>query len=47
MNVGARQADLFNAVNSIFVNGYLTTAGWDWARTRELIERAGYEPEVA
>ena len=44
---GARQADLFNAVNSIFVNGYLTTAGWDWARTRELIERAGYEPEPA
>ena len=47
LNVGARQADLFNAVNSIFVNGYLTTAGWDWARTRELIERAGYEPEPA
>ena len=44
LNVGARQADLFNAVNSIFVNGYLTTAGWDWTRTRELIERAGYEP---
>src|SRR5271170_2668458 len=47
LNVGARQADLFSAVNSIFVNGYLTTAGWDWARTRELIERAGYEPEPA
>lgn len=47
LNVGARQADLFSAVNSIFVNGYLTTAGWDWARTRELIERAGYEPEAA
>ncbi|HZC44861.1 MAG TPA: radical SAM protein [Candidatus Acidoferrum sp.] len=47
LNVGARQADLFNAVNSIFVNGYLTTAGWDWTRTRELIERAGYEPESA
>ena len=46
LNVGARQADLFNAVNSIFVNGYLTTAGWDWTRTRELIERAGFEAEV-
>jgi biotin synthase len=47
LNVGARQADLFNAVNSIFVNGYLTTAGWDWSQTRDLIERAGYEPEPA
>ncbi|MHB8381238.1 MAG: biotin synthase BioB [Candidatus Binataceae bacterium] len=45
LNLGARQGDLFNAVNSIFVNGYLTTAGWDQARTRELIERAGFEPE--
>ncbi|HUO05162.1 MAG TPA: biotin synthase BioB [Candidatus Binataceae bacterium] len=47
LNLGDRQGDLFNAVNSIFVNGYLTTAGWDWARTRELIERAGFEPEIA
>lgn len=47
LNLGARQGDLFNAVNSIFVNGYLTTAGWDHARTREMIERAGFEPETA
>ena len=47
LNLGARQGDLFNAVNSIFVNGYLTTAGWDYARTREMIERAGFEPETA
>jgi biotin synthase len=46
LNLGARQGDLFNAVNSIFVNGYLTTAGWDHARTREMIERAGFEPET-
>jgi biotin synthase len=45
LNLGARQADLFNAVNSIFVNGYLTTSGWSWERTRELIERAGFEAE--
>lgn len=45
LNLGDRQGDLFNAVNSIFVGGYLTTAGWDWTRTRELIERAGFEPE--
>jgi biotin synthase len=45
LNLGERQSDLFNAVNSIFVNGYLTTPGWDWARTRELIARAGFEPE--
>jgi biotin synthase-like enzyme len=36
---------VFNAVNSIFVNGYLTTPGWEYARTRELIERAGFEVE--
>ena len=46
LNLGARQADLFNAVNSIFVNGYLTTAGWGIGPTRELIERAGFEVEV-
>ncbi len=45
LNLGERQGDLFNAVNSIFVNGYLTTAGWNHARTREMIERAGFEPE--
>jgi len=46
LNLGARQADLFNAVNSIFVNGYLTTAGWGYGATRKLIERAGFEVEV-
>lgn len=46
LNLGNRQADIFNAVNSIFVNGYLTTAGWGIGPTRELIERAGFEVEV-
>ena len=46
LNLGAREGEIFNAVNSIFVNGYLTTAGWDYAATRELIERAGFEVEV-
>lgn len=45
LNLGGRQADLFNAVNSLFVNGYLTTSGWGYERTRELIERAGFEVE--
>ena len=45
LNLGARQAEIFNAVNSIFVNGYLTTSGWEYDRTRELIERAGFEVE--
>jgi biotin synthase len=46
LNLGDRQADLFNAVNSVFVNGYLTTPGLDYIRTRELIERAGFEVEA-
>jgi len=46
LNLGDRQGDIFNAVNSIFVNGYLTTAGWNFDRTRELIERSGFEVEV-
>lgn len=45
LNVGPRQGDLFCAVNSVFVNGYLTTPGWDYQRTRALIERAGFEVE--
>lgn len=45
LNLGSRQSDVFCAVNSIFVNGYLTTAGWDYKRTVELIERAGFEVE--
>ena len=46
LNLGTRQAELFNAVNSIFVNGYLTTAGWGIGATRDLIEGAGFEVEV-
>lgn len=46
LNLGDRQGDLFNAVNSIFVNGYLTTPGWDYDRTRALIESAGFEVET-
>ncbi len=45
LNLGARQGELFNAVNSIFVNGYLTTPGLAYKQTLELIERAGFEPE--
>src|SRR5579871_1892605 len=43
LNLGARQPELFNAVNSIFVNGYLTTPGLGYAATREMIEGAGFE----
>ncbi len=46
LNLGDRQGEIFNAVNSIFVNGYLTTAGWDFERTRALIERSGFEVEL-
>jgi biotin synthase len=46
LNLGTRQAEIFNAVNSIFVNGYLTTAGWGIGATRELIEGAGFEVEM-
>ena len=46
LNLKQRQGEIFNAVNSIFVNGYLTTAGWNFDRTRELIKRAGFEVEV-
>jgi biotin synthase len=45
LNLGSRQGELFNAVNSIFVNGYLTTPGLGYAQTVALIERAGFEPE--
>jgi biotin synthase len=47
LNVGVHQGELFCAVNSIFVNGYLTTPGLAYAQTLELIERAGFEPERA
>lgn len=45
LNLAARQGELFNAVNSIFVNGYLTTPGLAYADTIRLIQRAGFEPE--
>lgn len=45
LNLGARQGDIFNAVNSIFVNGYLTTSGWGYESTRALIEQSGFEVE--
>jgi biotin synthase len=46
LNLGERQGEILNAVNSIFVNGYLTTGGWNFDRTRELIERSGFEVEM-
>ncbi len=46
LNLGERQGEIFNAVNSIFVNGYLTTGGWNFDRTRELVERSGFEVEL-
>jgi biotin synthase len=46
LNLGERQVEIFNAVNSIFVNGYLTTGGWNFDRTRELVERSGFEVEM-
>jgi biotin synthase len=45
LNLGRRQGEIFNAVNSVFVNGYLTTPGWAYDRTRQLIEHAGFEIE--
>ncbi len=45
LNLGPCQGELFNAVNSIFVNGYLTTPGLGYEQTLTLIERAGFEPE--
>jgi biotin synthase len=45
LNLGVYQDKIFNAVNSIFVNGYLTTPGLGYAQTLALIEGAGFEPE--
>lgn len=45
LHLGERQGELFNAVNSVFVNGYLTTPGLDYVRTSELIERSGFQVE--
>jgi biotin synthase len=46
LNVGPRQGDLFAAVNSVFVNGYLTTPGLAYSETVRLIESAGYQVEM-
>ncbi|MGA2410710.1 MAG: biotin synthase BioB [Candidatus Binataceae bacterium] len=46
LNVGPRQGDLFASVNSIFVNGYLTTPGLAYSETVKLIESAGYQVET-
>ncbi len=45
LNLGELQSYAFHAVNSIFVDGYLTTPGLGAAETKTLIERAGFEVE--
>jgi hypothetical protein len=40
------RGDLFSAVNSIFVNGNLTTPRLAYAETVKLMEHAGYVPEM-
>jgi biotin synthase len=45
LNLGELQGYALYAVNSIFVDGYLTTPGLAAAATRELIERMGFEVE--
>ena len=45
LNLDERQGEIFNPVNAIFVNGYFATAGWNFDRTRGLIERSGFELE--
>lgn len=47
LNLGELQSYAFYAVNSIFVDGYLTTPGLGVAETKALIERAGFEVEQA
>lgn len=47
LNLGELQSYAFYAVNSIFVDGYLTTPGLGAAETKALIERAGFEVEQA
>ncbi len=46
LNLGPHQDKVLCAVNSIFVNGYLTTPGMAYEPTVRLIEQAGFEPEV-
>jgi biotin synthase len=45
LNLGDLQGYALYAVNSIFVDGYLTTAGLAAAATREMIERMGFQVE--
>ena len=45
LNLGHLQNHALSAVNSIFVDGYLTTPGLAAAAAREMIERAGFEVE--
>jgi biotin synthase len=45
LNLGELQGYALYAVNSIFVDGYLTTPGLAVAATREMIERMGFEVE--
>ncbi len=45
LNLGALQGYALYAVNSIFVDGYLTTPGLAAAGAREMIERMGFEVE--
>ncbi|MGD0074565.1 MAG: biotin synthase BioB [Candidatus Binataceae bacterium] len=45
LNLGDLQRYAFHAVNSIFVDGYLTTPGLGPADTTRLIESAGFEVE--
>lgn len=45
LNLGDLQGFALYAVNSIFVDGYLTTPGLGVGATRELIERMGFEIE--
>lgn len=45
LNLGQLQRYVFHAVNSIFVDGYLTTSGLGPAETTRLIESAGFEIE--
>ncbi|HKD67511.1 MAG TPA: biotin synthase BioB [Candidatus Binataceae bacterium] len=45
LNLGDLQGYALYAVNSIFVDGYLTTPGLAASATREMIERMGFEVE--
>jgi biotin synthase len=46
LNLGELQGYALYAVNSIFVDGYLTTPGLGLSATRQLIERMGFEVEA-